>query len=85
LSLYHYQACPFCHKTRNYIETSSLDIELRDIQLSHVHNTALIAQGKKLQVPCLLIELDDEQSHWLYESEDIIHFLSSSSMKTAIK
>jgi glutaredoxin 2 len=81
LSLYHYDACPFCQKTRNFMDTSNFNIELRDIRLSKMHKTALIAQGKKLQVPCLRIDLNNETSYWLYESEDIIRFLSTSEIK----
>jgi glutathione S-transferase len=31
--------------------------------------------GGKRQVPCLRIDGDDGQSHWLYESMDIMAYL----------
>jgi hypothetical protein len=46
-----------------------------------MHKTTLIRQGTKLQVPCLRIDLNNETSYWLYESEDIIRFLSTAAIK----
>lgn len=81
LSLYHYQSCPFCARTRNTIEQLSSDVELRDIQLDSKHREDLMSNGGKTQVPCLLIEEEGQQNVWLYESEDIIRFLADHSEK----
>ena len=40
------------------------------------YSTELITGGGKLQVPCLLILTDENNPQWLYESKDIINFLS---------
>ena len=76
LSLYHYQSCPFCEVTRQSIRQNEVDVELRDIQLSPVHLNDLITNGGIPQVPCLLIEKEDGDSKWLYESDDIMGFIS---------
>ena len=83
LSLYHFQGCPFCAATRKVIQQTGLDIEQRDVQRQPQHRAALIKGGGKPQVPCLLIEKDDGQHLWLYESSDINHFLRGYAAQTA--
>ena len=75
LALYHLARCPFCIRTRKVIDELSLDIELRDIQSNTDYRAELVQFGGKVQVPCLRIEKNDHSIDWLYESEDIIHFL----------
>lgn len=74
-SLYYYNACPFCQITLPVAKRSSLNIELRNIQRNAQHRSELISQGGSPQVPCLRIDRPNEESAWLYESADIIHFL----------
>lgn len=69
-SLYHYDSCPFCVMTRRVIDQTSLDIELRNIQMEPQHRA-----GGKSTVPCLRIDMKDGRSGWLYESSDIMHFV----------
>lgn len=76
LSLYHYQACPFCALTRQAIKDLGLEIELRDIRRSRAHEKGLIQGGGKRQVPSLKVEYQDGSEYWLYESRDIIHYLA---------
>ncbi|MGK2951401.1 MAG: glutaredoxin family protein [Thiobacillus sp.] len=77
LALYHFPTCPFCLKTRRTIRRLSLKIELRDAQHNTAHRDALIANGGKPQVPCLLITNADGQKSWLYDSNAIIAYLKS--------
>jgi glutathione S-transferase len=35
----------------------------------------LLEVGGKLKVPCLKIEANDTDIHWMYESSDIIKYL----------
>lgn len=49
-------------------------VDLRDIGKAE-HRNALLKGGGKTQVPCLLIETDGKRQ-WLYESDDIVHYLS---------
>lgn len=53
----------------------AINVELRDIANPEYRN-ALVAGGGKAQVPCLLIETDDKPQWWMYESEDIVRYLS---------
>ena len=75
LSLYHYQSCPFCVMTTHAIDQTNIHIERRDIQLEQEHYQALLKGGGSTQVPCLRIEKNDGEAHWLFESMDIIAFV----------
>lgn len=75
LSLYYYDSCPYCAMTRRAIQELGLAIELRNIQLQSEHHTDLIQGGGKPQVPCLRVE-QQGNSQWLYESFDIIEYLT---------
>lgn len=76
LSLYHFDSCPYCARTRQAIDKLDVNVELRNIHLEPGHSVDLLAYGGKMQVPCLLIENEDGQKDWLYESNDIIYFLN---------
>ena len=75
LALYHYQSCPYCAITRQAIKQTGLNIEQRDVSLQPQYRPELIKGGGKSQVPCLRIEKENGDVHWLYESKDIIQFL----------
>lgn len=53
------------------------NVELRSTSDSE-HHSALMAGGGKTQVPCLRVETEDGQVQWMYESDDIIQYLTSS-------
>lgn len=74
-SLYHYPACPFCAYTRAAIKKLKLNVEQRNIAVHPGYRRELREGGGKTQVPCLKIE-SGGQVKWLYESQDIINFLS---------
>lgn len=71
LALYQFRACPFCIKVRKEVARLGLKIEIRDAQHEGEHRTALKAGGGRIKVPCLLIQHDDGQQEWLYESKAI--------------
>lgn len=75
LALYQFQACPFCVKTRRAMRRLGVDIELRDARRDPQWREQLLAEGGRLQVPCLLIPEASGEPRWLYESDDIIGFL----------
>lgn len=75
LSLYHYQACPYCSITRKAIRESGVPVDLRDIRQSSEHRVTLIQEGGKQQVPCLRIESANGHVRWMYESADIIAYI----------
>lgn len=76
LSLYQFKACPFCVKVRFAIKRLGLNIETRDAKDNFQHKKELVEQGGQQMVPCLRIEKGDGNSQWLYESSDIIRYLT---------
>ena len=74
--LYHTRTCPFCYLVRHAIDDLELDIEMRDINDNPAYRAELISGGGKQQVPCLHILDPDGGTEWLYESRDIIEYLS---------
>ncbi|WP_298940201.1 glutaredoxin [uncultured Psychromonas sp.] len=76
MSLYYYDACPFCAMTRKAIQKLGVSIEPRNIQQNNQHRSDLIQGGGKKQVPCLRIEHSNGETQWLYESSDIVNFIS---------
>ena len=75
LVLYHFKTCPFCIKVRHEMARLSLPIQLRDAQHDPEHGAALLNGGGKIQTPCLMIEDDQANIQWLYESNDIVKYL----------
>ena len=73
--LYQYHACPFCVKVRRFFKRESLNIDLVDAKKENFKQE-LIQNGGKQKVPCLKVALKDKQVRWIYESKDIIEFIS---------
>jgi glutaredoxin len=74
LQLYQFELCPFCIKTRRTIRRLNLNIMLKDAKKDLQTRQELLAEGGKVQVPCLRIEENDEVT-WLYESNEINTYL----------
>jgi glutaredoxin len=75
LALYQFKTCPFCMKVRREIKRLSLNIELRDAQHDDHHREQLLQGGGQVKVPCLRIPKEDAEDAWLYESDEVIHYL----------
>jgi len=75
LALYHFKTCPFCIKVRHEMARLSLPITLRDAQHDPKHRADLLAEGGKIQTPCLQITDNACKVQWLYESKEIITYL----------
>ncbi len=75
LTLYQYEACPFCVKVRRAMKRQGLNIETRDVKRSDTAREELLAGGGDLKVPCLRIAEDEQSVQWMYESRDIIGYL----------
>ena len=75
LSLYHFNACPFCVKVRRHLHHRAINIELRDAKNNLEHKQTLIEEGGRHKVPCIRIEQKNSKVTWLYESNDIIAYL----------
>ena len=75
LTLYQYEACPFCVRVRRAVKRHALTIETRDVKRSETAREELLAGGGDLQVPCLRVQGEQGQVQWMYESRDIIGYL----------
>jgi glutathione S-transferase len=76
LSLYHYPACPYCHKVRLAIALLELRIKQKDTVTNSRYHQELSQEGGKKQVPCLRIGQQRAPDLWLYESDAIIEYLA---------
>lgn len=77
LSLYQFEACPFCVRVRFTLKRLSLPIEIRDAKNNPEYKNELMEKGGQYQVPCLKIENEQGAVQWLYESSAIIQYLES--------
>ena len=75
LSLYQFEACPFCVKVRFALKRLSLPIETRDAKNNEQHKQELIEHGGRHKVPCLKIASDSGEPQWMYESNAIIAYV----------
>lgn len=71
LALYQLRACPFCIRVRKQMARLGLKVEKRDARDNDEHRSRLESEGGRIKVPCLLIERDDGEREWLYESDAI--------------
>jgi len=76
-SLYYSKYCFFCQKVMHFLRGKKTDIDIEMRSTSDRQNQAdLIAGGGKGQVPCLRIDDGSGNVQWMYESDDIIKYLS---------
>ena len=73
--LYQYYACPFCIKVRRFLRRESINIEFIDAK-DEFYKKDLTKNGGKLKVPCLRVVSKKNQVKWIYESNEIIDFIS---------
>ena len=70
--IYKMEGCPYCKKVINYLKTTNLESRLFDIsEKSRLQE--LLSYGGKEQVP-FMIDTDNDKK--MYESDDIIEYLS---------
>ena len=77
LTMYQFEACPFCVKVRRAMRKQALKIELRDARKEPVYKQELISGGGRYKVPCLKIKSDAGEITWLYESAEILSYLKT--------
>jgi len=75
-SLYQFETCPFCVKVRRCMQELDLPLELRDARTPGKYRDELKNEGGRLMAPCLRIDHEDGTSQWMYESKDIIAYLT---------
>ena len=71
LQLYVKNNCPFCAKVEGFMGKNGIELPLHNIDESEDDRSFLVENGGKCQVPCLFVD-----GVALYESDDIINFLS---------
>ena len=79
--LYHYDSCLYCRGVRQFLDGVDMRIPMRDILLDREAHIDLVRGGGKGTVPCLRIERDVDDVEWLYESADIVEYLSAQRRK----
>ena len=75
LTLYQYEACPFCVKVRRAMKRQGLKIQTKDVKRNDIARQELLAGGGDLKVPCLRIGEGERGCQWMYESKEIIGYL----------
>jgi glutaredoxin len=76
LTLYQYEACPFCVKVRRSMKRAALPIATKDAKRCESSKQELVEGGGQLKVPCLKIQENGEEK-WMYESKEIINYLNN--------
>lgn len=71
--LYKMEGCPYCNKVISFLEEKNFEYRSLDIS-DPVNMDELLHLGGEHQVPFLV---DTEHNAKMYESEDIINYLSS--------
>lgn len=74
MALYQFYACPFCVKVRRKLHALNVPVSICDAQNDPERREELAANGGRVKVPCLRIE-EAGSVRWMYESNDIIHYL----------
>jgi glutaredoxin len=77
MTLYQFEACPFCVKVRRASRRLGLSIQTRDAKPGTPGARELFEGGGALQVPCLLIRDKNGGAQWMYESSKIISYLEA--------
>jgi len=74
--LYKSALCGFCYRVTHFLQRQGIDIQVRDIGTDTGASEELGSGGGRLTVPCLRIEQSDGSVHWMYESLDIVNYLT---------
>ncbi len=75
LSLYQFDACPFCARVRHAADALGIRLELRDTLADADHARAVVEATGRRTVPVLRIEGEGGAVEWLPESADIVRYL----------
>ncbi|MBA1148512.1 glutathione S-transferase N-terminal domain-containing protein [Ectothiorhodospiraceae bacterium WFHF3C12] len=76
LTLYYFETCPFCVRVLRAMELLGVEMNLRNVREEPAHRKELVEGGGKSTVPCLRIDSPDGETTWMYESADIIKYLT---------
>ncbi len=76
-ALYYHNMCPFCLMVLRDLPKVSVDVEKRDVMRHPAYRQEQKKATGRTTVPCLLIENEQGEKEWMYESSDIVRFLKS--------
>ena len=85
LTLYQFNACPFCVKVRRAAKRFDLDLQTKDARNVEQFRQELLAGGGKIKTPCLNIKDASGNETWMYESNDIIAYLEQRFVQSTAK
>ncbi len=71
--LYYKPTCPYCIKVLNFAKDAGIEFALKDINDEEIR-AELVERGGKAMVPYLV---DEKSGTEMYESDDIIAYLST--------
>ncbi len=71
LILYTKSSCPFCNRVKDYLQTTNISYDERDVYEREEWMDELLETGGKRQIPFLV---DTEAGVQMYESADIIQY-----------
>ena len=77
LTLYEFEACPFCVKVRRKMKSLNVNIRRVDVKRDPVAREALVQATGRGKVPVLKIESNDGTVQWMPESSDINAYLQT--------
>ncbi len=77
LVLYKSPWCGYCARVLDFSEHQGMNLRVRDILSDPDARSELIDGGGRSTVPCLRITESNGEVWWMYESMDIIDYLSA--------
>lgn len=76
LTLYYFESCPFCIRVLRAMDLLGIEMNLRNVRQDPAYRQELVEGGGRSMVPCLRIDNPDGEPTWMYESADIIEYLT---------
>ncbi len=75
LTLYELSTCPYSAKVRKHLKYLNVSVSSKNLKRCNAYQKELLVGGGRAMVPCLRID-SAQGSRWLYESQDILSYLS---------
>lgn len=76
LTLYYFESCPFCLRVLRAMDLLGVQLNLRNVREQPAYRRELVEGGGRSMVPCLRIDSPDGETTWMYESADILQYLT---------
>lgn len=76
LTLFYSPYCGFCVYVLKAMQAMDVEMNMRNVNEERGHRRELIQGGGRGMVPCLRITEPDGSERWMYESRDIVRYLT---------